>query len=246
MWGLAGSMLACIHMNTLTDQPQWKAAFEVQAARLFRELRETEKGPLWDQDLYGTIEPWLGPVHGFAGNMVPLIHGWEWLDGAQRARLMEAIPRTLRQNAWSAGGGANWLGRVRSEGPPKLCQHCHGAPGMVTTFADLPLKAPDVDALLAQGAELIWTAGPLAKGSNLCHGTGGNGYPFLKLYRRTGDAKWLERARAFAMAGIRQYEEAYTFYGRGRYSLWTGDIGLAIYLWDCATGEAFFPTIDVI
>ena len=26
---------------------------------------------------------------------------------------------------------------------------------------------------------------------------------------------------------------------------WTGDIGLAIYLWDCITGDARFPTIDV-
>ena len=28
-------------------------------------------------------------------------------------------------------------------------------------------------------------------------------------------------------------------------ALWTGDVGLAIYLWDCITGEPRFPTIDV-
>ena len=33
--------------------------------------------------------------------------------------------------------------------------------------------------------------------------------------------------------------------GRGRYTLWTGDVGLAIYLWDCITGQPRFPTIDV-
>jgi hypothetical protein len=33
--------------------------------------------------------------------------------------------------------------------------------------------------------------------------------------------------------------------GRGRYSLWTGDIGLAIYLWDCITEQPRFPMIDV-
>jgi len=27
--------------------------------------------------------------------------------------------------------------------------------------------------------------------------------------------------------------------------LWTGDIGLAVYLWDCLTAEPQFPTIDV-
>ena len=45
------------------------------------------------------------------------------------------------------------------------------------------------------------------KGSNLCHGTGGNGYAFLKLHRRTGDPVWLERARAFAMTAIAQCRE---------------------------------------
>jgi Lanthionine synthetase C-like protein len=53
-----------------------------------------------------------------------------------------------------------------------------------------------------------WAAGPLAKGSNICHGTGGNGYAFLNLYRRTQDDMWLERARAFAMTAIGQCHEA--------------------------------------
>src|SRR5215216_4221080 len=77
------------------------------------------------------------------------------------------------------------------------------------------------------------------------HGTGGNGYAFLKLYRRTNDVMWLERARAFAMTAIAQYREARDQFGRGRYSLWTGDIGLAVYLWDCLTAKPQFPTIDV-
>jgi ferredoxin len=33
--------------------------------------------------------------------------------------------------------------------------------------------------------------------------------------------------------------------GRGRYALWTGNVGLAVYLWDCITAEPHFPTIDV-
>jgi AAA domain/Lanthionine synthetase C-like protein len=80
---------------------------------------------------------------------------------------------------------------------------------------------------------------------DLCHGTGGNGYAFLKLYRRTSDPIWVERARQFAMTAIVQYRGAQAVVGRGRYSLWTGDVGLAIYLWDCITGAPRFPTIDV-
>jgi hypothetical protein len=91
----------------------------------------------------------------------------------------------------------------------------------------------------------VWAAGPLKKGSNLCHGTGGNGFAFLKLYRRTGEPVWLERARAFAMHGIAQTEADATRYGQGRHSLWTGDPGFAFYLWQCIQGSADFPTLDV-
>ena len=30
-----------------------------------------------------------------------------------------------------------------------------------------------------------------------------------------------------------------------RYSLWTGDLGFAVYLCDCLNGTANFPTLDV-
>jgi hypothetical protein len=99
--------------------------------------------------------------------------------------------------------------------------------------------------LLLGAGEAIWQAGPLHKGSNLCHGTGGNGYAFLKLFARTGDHLWLERARAFAMHGIAQSEAHAAQYGQRRYSLWTGDPGFAIYLWDCINARAAFPTVDV-
>ena len=111
---------------------------------------------------------------------------------------------------------------------------------MVATLGDLL----DLDLAVA-GGELTWHAGPLAKGSNLCHGTGGNGYAHLKLHRRTRDERWLARARAFAMTAIAQCREARAHYGRGRYSLWTGDVGLAVYLWDCVTAEPRFPGVDV-
>jgi hypothetical protein len=215
----------------------------VQAARLLAELEDTEFGPLWTQDLYGSHERWLGPVHGYAGNMLALLRGWDWLSAEQRARIADAVPKTLSQTAARSELGVNW-NAVASREAPKLCQHCHGAPGMVAAFASAPFSSSTMDELLLQGGELAWAAGPLAKGPGLCHGTGGNGYAFLKLHRRTGDATWLMRARAFAMTAIAQYREACAQYGRGRYTLWTGDPGLALYLWGCITEDASFPTID--
>jgi hypothetical protein len=79
----------------------------------------------------------------------------------------------------------------------------------------------------------------------LCHGAAGSGYSFLKLYRRTGDDSWLDRARKFAMHAIEQCDRDVKTFGQRKFSLWTGDLGLAIYLWDCIRASAKFPTIDV-
>jgi hypothetical protein len=245
MWGMAGSMVAAIHMAGMTQESRWRGLFETQAALLLADLEDTPQGPLWTQDLYGERDRWLGPVHGFAGNAIPLLRGWDWLTPAQQAQVAEFVPKALAANAWRSDAGINWAPRSKRQNPPRLCQHCHGAPGMVTTFADAPFASPEFDALLLDAGRFSWAAGPLAKGSNLCHGTGGNGYAFLKLYRRSNDPVWLDRARQFAMTAIVQTRGAQAVVGRGRYSLWTGDIGLAIYLWDCITGKPRFPTIDV-
>jgi hypothetical protein len=245
MWGMPGSMIACLSMNEMTGDVRWRALFETQAERLLADLFETSDGPMWEQDLYDRHVKYLGPVHGYAGNMVPLLRGWDWLTDHQRARIADAVPRTLSKNAWRTDVGTSWRGTVAHDKPPSLCQYCHGAPGMVATFADTPFTSPELETLLFEGGQFTWAAGPLAKGSNLCHGTGGNGYAFLKLYRRTTETMWLERARAFAMTAVAQCRESREEFGRGRYSLWTGDVGLAIYLSDCLVGMPRFPTVDI-
>ena len=64
-------------------------------------------------------------------------------------------------------------------------------------------------------------------------------------HRWLRQAKWLERARAFAMHGIQQSLRNERAFGQQRYWLWTGDPGFAVYLWDCLRGQAAFPTLDV-
>ncbi|HET7045946.1 MAG TPA: lanthionine synthetase LanC family protein [Gaiellaceae bacterium] len=77
--------------------------------------------------------------------------------------------------------------------------------------------------------------------AGLCHGTAGNGCAFLALHARTGDDLWLERARAFAMHALGQVERA-----EPRYSLWTGDVGVALYLRACLEGWQGMPIVDVL
>ena len=124
-----------------------------------------------------------------------------------------------------------------------LVQHCHGSPGMITSLAGF---GPELDELLTAAGDLTWSAGPVAKGAGLCHGTAGNGYALLKLFERTGSEVWLDRARAFAMHAIAQSDARAAEVGRRRYSLWTGDLGLACYLSDCIRAQAQFPTLHVL
>ena len=119
-------------------------------------------------------------------------------------------------------------------------QWCHGAPGLVTSLVTLP-RDDATDRLLAAAGELTWHAGPLRKGPGLCHGTAGNGCAFLALHTRTGEEKWLHRARAFAMHALEQAELS-----QPNASLWTGQIGVALYLRACLDGWDGMPVLDVL
>jgi hypothetical protein len=63
------------------------------------------------------------------------------------------------------------------------------------------------------------------------------------VFERTGDERWLERARRFAVHALGQVERGRARRGRGRYSLWTGDLGAAIYAADCVEGRTAYPLI---
>jgi len=245
MYGFAGAMLATLFAAELTGEVRWRALYAAQAERLLADLHDGDCGPLWTFELGGREITFLGPVHGFAGNMLALLRGWDWLTDAQQARVRQAVPATLVANAERGEAGVNWPAGVSDSRLPLLVQYCHGAPGIVTALADAQVADATTLELLRGGGELAWWAGPLAKGSNLCHGTGGNGFAFLKLHQLTGEPIWLHRARAFAMTAIDQCRAARAEHGRGRYSLWTGDIGLACYLHEVLRGSARFPTVDV-
>jgi hypothetical protein len=214
MWGSPGTILAGRELG-----------LDVTASvdRL-RSTRDAEG--LWTQQLAGRSARYLGPAHGFAGCALAL---------------GDAVSDTLERFAVHEDGLVNWpslAGRpLDGNGDGRIrTQWCHGAPGIVATLGAL------LDEELAiAGGELTWRAGPLRKGANLCHGTAGNGYAFLVLLQRTGDEQWLTRARAFAMHAVSQVERSRSETGRGRYTLWSGDLGTALYLADCIDGGGAPP-----
>ncbi|HSV57329.1 MAG TPA: LanC-like protein [Variovorax sp.] len=248
MWGSPGTLLASLFLHQQAGEAVWSELFRSTAQQLWSQLHWSPEHAChyWTQDLYGNTSTYLDAVHGFVATAAVLINGRDLLAPEDWIRWQECIANTVRQTVEFDGGKANW--RARFDGSPLsqspgLVQFCHGAPGFVICLADFPTNR--LDDLLVAGAETTWAAGPLRKGSNLCHGTGGNGYAFLKLHRRLGESIWLERARAFAMHGIRQTERDFAQFGQMRYSLWTGDLGFAVYLLDCIEGKDRFPTLDV-
>jgi hypothetical protein len=249
MWGSPGTMLASIWLHEATGAKPWAGRFVRDADLLGqRMIHCVEVGCyLWEQALYGHKVVHVGAVHGFAGNAFAILRGWDLLAEEQRKCWSVQLAESLRRTALAEDGLANWPQSVGTHRPGRtdlLVQHCHGAAGMVSCFAGFP--DPSVDDLLLAGGELIWKVGPLKKGAGFCHGTAGNGFAFLKLFVRTEDALWLERARRFAMHAIEQSERALAVHGRRRYTLWTGDLGLAIFLANCISGTAQFPTFDII
>jgi len=242
MWGSPGTMIAAQFMYQRTGADVWREAWHSSADLLWAEWRDD----LWLQDLYGSRVHILGPAHGFAGNVFALASG-DLLEPAHRTELERRIVAAASKYANRSGGLAQWpMSLEPREGRSQevRTQWCHGAPGIVASLATLAPRDEQFTDLLVAGGELTWQAGPLTKGANLCHGTAGNGYAFLKLFERTGNELWLERAQAFAMHALEQIEQATATHGRGRYTLWTGDPGTALYLHSCLTATAAFPTLD--
>jgi hypothetical protein len=227
MWGSPGTMLAA---RAFGLDEEWRDSAE----RLWAAW--DEDSGLWTQDLNDRSIQYIGPAHGFTANVHALRGSVP--EPVLRDRATQVMTRlAMRDNA----GVANWP-PVPGDPIEKIrVQWCHGAPGITATIGDLlPLE------LAIAGGELTWRAGPLRKGPGLCHGTAGNGFAFLRLHALTHDELWLERARRFAVHAVQQLRAERDALGHGRYTLFTGDIGVALYLQACLDADPRFPTIDVL
>ena len=235
-WGAPGTLLAALALGEWTGEPRWQQAARQTATAL--RARRGEDG-LWrqDDDYRG-----LGTLHGAAGNTLALlrVEPDETLAGETAAVLAS---HTVREDCL-----ANWPGSPRPQlarpRDGRIClQWCTGAPGILAGAWEYL----DEELLLA-GAELIWQAGAHGdeKGHGLCHGTSGNGFALLKAFARTGDERWLGRARRFAVHALGQAERLRAANGRGRYSLWTGDVGTALFAAACLDVDPRYPIIDIV
>jgi hypothetical protein len=215
MWGTPGTLVAAVAMG-------WHDLARESAAAL-ASRRDTDG--LWTQRLWGTSFRGVGTLHGLAGNVRALLE----LDDPRNEALRAGSATALSRAATYEDGLANWS----SEG--KL-QWCTGAPGIVSAARDYL----DEELLLA-GAELVWQAGPAGaeKGHGICHGTSGNGFALLAAFERTQDEVWLDRARRFVVHALAQAERM-----PGRYSLFTGGVGTALFAAGCLDADARYPVLE--
>src|ERR1700690_934661 len=99
MWGSPGTMLAASAMHELTGEARWLELWRTSAAWL-RDAWDQETG-LWTQRLYGRVEQWLGPAHGFAGCVLALSPDAD-------AELDRRAAKTVARYAVEEDGLANW------------------------------------------------------------------------------------------------------------------------------------------
>ena len=227
LWGSPGTILAA---RACGLENEWRESAEL----LYSHWNESTD--MWRHDLLGRRRSFLGPAHGFAAN----VHA---LRGFVDEEILRArVARLLTRTGGREDGLVNWPPEdvpLAEAASSIRVQWCHGAPGIISTLGDLmPLE------LAIGGGELTWRAGPPRKGPGLCHGTAGNGYAFLRLHDLTGDSVWLDRARRFAMHAIEQVDRKRAALGRGRYTLFTGDAGVALYLRACLDVVPGFPILD--
>jgi hypothetical protein len=240
MNGSPGTMLVALAMLDWTGEERWADVWRESAEALWG--RRDSDG-LWTYAPYGRG---LGAAHGVATNAKVLLQGGELLAPERQVEVKRGTADALARTAIVEDGLANWPmtaddpNLVGADGQIRL-QWCHGGAGVVASAAGYL----DEELLLA-GAELTWLAGPpnMDKGPGICHGTAGSGYGLLKTFERTGDEQWLERARRFAVHALGQVERWRLERGRGRYSLWSGDIGTALYAADCLEPRLAVPIVE--
>jgi hypothetical protein len=244
MNGHPGHMELAAQLHARTGEARWLEFWMAGAERLLAEWRYDDEldGWFWTQQLGSSKPRYLGAAHGLVGNVHALLRFPEEREEVERRTVL-----TMSRQAVVENGHANWppgagdqleqRGRIR-------VQWCHGAPGVLITLWDVAPDDEEWSELLLAAGRLVWNAGPLRDAPGLCHGTAGNAYALLALWRRTGDDEWLERARVFAQHAALQAEQRFARVGRGWHSLYTGDEGVALCLASCLAGDARFAVSD--
>ncbi|KAL8585895.1 hypothetical protein ACOMHN_019310 [Nucella lapillus] len=139
---------------------------------------------------------YLGAAHGMAGIFYTLLLIKDTHVSPQIQQMVRPCLDYLLKFQQPSGN----FPAVLAEPKDHLVHWCHGAPGLASLWALAYQVYKDSRYLQAaeRCGEVTWQRGLLMKGYGLCHGTAGNAYAFLALFRLTQDQRHLYRACKFA------------------------------------------------
>jgi len=212
--GAPGFLIAARFAYEHTQDPRWQRLAGRIVRPLLGERHDFAPGVrLWVPHLYGRVwAAYLGAARGYAGIAYSILSSRELLDEIDLSDFETDAARTMCATAPHDGDDVNWT-RIYNGVEPlsadpasrasfsNRLQWCNGAAGIVSALNIIPRGVDrELDALLVAAGETTWKAGPPRGDASFCDGAAGNGWAFLKLYRRTGAALWLDRARSYACA----------------------------------------------
>ena len=173
---------------------------------------------------------WLGMAHGWAGILYATLR-WcrssghtvpSWVRRRVDELAAYAEP-TVGQLSWRR---RPWDGPAGDEAWPGWC---HGSAGFVHLFSIAHQVFSDSHylELAEQAAGHVWES-PARQNSSLCCGLTGQAYSLLRVFKDTGDRKWVDRARTLALRALAAANPISLIPG----SLYKGDIGLCLLVSD--------------
>jgi serine/threonine-protein kinase len=176
-------------------------------------------------DLGGHL-PSLGIAHGRAGCLYAVLR-WCDASGAPVPAGVEERLEELASLGRPAGRGLRWprVGQGAVDESLLVASWCNGAAGHAQLWTCAERRWPDAgfDRLADAAA---WTAcdAPFEGPGDLCCGLAGRAYAVLARHRRTGERRWLARARVLAERAVARP----AIPPHRLDSLYHGDVGLAL------------------
>ncbi|CAE7663088.1 Lancl2, partial [Symbiodinium microadriaticum] len=229
LYGRCGFLGVVLFLRKHLKDPQLLAEPATEIVRQVVESGRRHSREGWPLYYEWHDKCYLGGAHGIAGILHTLVQLPEELAaaGSDVANLICQSADKLLDGRFVSGNLPSSLGSDRD----RLVQFCHGATGAVPLMLRLAsvYKQPRYLQQAQELGHVIWRRGLLStKGLGLCHGTPGNGFAFLGLYRQTRDEVWLNRALHFAVFACEHQDDLSQLADRP-YSLFEGLAGAACF-----------------
>jgi serine/threonine-protein kinase len=186
--GDAGILLGCA---LLVDIASVSMPLRSVGNRIFDELLEYIR---LQGHVSGGKLPYLGVAHGWGGILYALIT-WCIASGREIPPIVEERLVELIDCSEPVGTGVRWARRLGRREYDFVASWCNGCAGFAILLVQAAtcLSERDYLGIAERSANTVWHEQVAA--GDLCCGLAGGAYALLSVYRGTGDAKHLSRAR---------------------------------------------------